>query len=545
MQLRFSSDPSLYKRSFNDIVSAIDESSRFLLGRAIAVVIISGLFVSLSPIYMARVLDGISGQDHAVNGGIIPYAVIYLILRFFGQALVDLRWIVINPVLYKISYSVCALTATRLSGIRRYEGRGGDNAALVAEQVSVMSKMGIGSISLLYGLLVVILPTAIELLIVCIVVGVAIGPLLAAYMMLGGILFTLAVSFRRKKELSSANQANRTDNNVSTHFAEFISNPSLVREFSAGDFMKYRLEEAISLSVLEHRRLFFIKTERGLYLTIITCIIYAVILFWTIFEARSVAATAGSFFLLVVYLDRILQPLTNASSAVNTIQAGLVSMKGAYVLLESLKERAEHEPFKVDGSEIWDKVSIVEDRHCLQTIDKTLQIPRGSWGQIRGPLGSGKSTYLRRIYSVLLSERVFAAEQIHYLNPVPPLIRGSILENIALGNPIITREIVEKYWSRWWTDFGNRLIYLDSDVGNLSAGETQYLAICRTIIRQPKVVIFDESINSIDIQSELRIWKLIRKTLPDATVFVVSHRQNEAITFDYEKIFSNNLTTIH
>lgn len=533
MQFRFFGDPDIFRRSARDIMKSIDDTSKRLLMRAIVMVILSALLLSLSPLYMAKIIDTMTVRGQESSHDIIAYALLYLVLRFVGQACVDLRWVVINPVLYAISYSLCTLTASRFSNIFRHEGRTGDSAAVIAEQVSVMSKMGLGSISLLYGVLAVIIPTTIELLIVCVAVGIVIGPWLVLYMIVGGLIFMFAVSFKRGKELSSADATHQLDNIVSASFAEYIANPSLVREFGADQFMRTRLSQTITDSVIEHRRFFSIKTERSLYLTATTAIVYSVVLLSAIFSKTSIAVSAGGFFLLVIYLDRILQPLTNASAAINNIQNGLVSMHGAYALLQALEQNAIQKPFATQSE--WKEIFITSEP-CFTHVEQTLHIGKGAWIRFDGPSGSGKSTYLRRIYHQLLTDTIYSGADIHYLNPTPILIQGSIFDNMALGDPSITREKSQAYWLEWHLRVGNNHIDIDTDIKQLSAGETQFLAICRTLARNPKLVIFDEATNSIDIASESKVWAMIKKHLPKATVFVVSHRDIEDICFDHQEI---------
>jgi ABC-type multidrug transport system fused ATPase/permease subunit len=487
---------------------------------------------------MAKVIDVMTTQGTESNKNIFSYISLYLALRFIGQALVDLRWNIINPVLYTISYSLCTLTASRLSTIFRHESRTGDNAAAIAEQVSVISKMELGSISLLYGVLVVIIPTAIELLVVSIAVGIIVGFWLLLYMILGMIVFLIAVSFKRDKELLSATAAHKMDNVVSASFAEYISNSSLVREFNASTFLRHRLEQQIKVSIHEHQRLFSIKTDRGLCLTAVTCAVYSLVLFGAILGQKTLPISAGGYFLLVIYLDRILQPLTNASAAINNIQNGLISMKGAYGLLQNFKRNAARMPFIKAKENTW-KTILISPERCFFHANQVLTIGKSAWIRLLGPSGSGKSTYLRQIYRKLLSDSIHSGIEIHYLNPVPVIIRGSVLDNIALGDSSITREMVKTYWSQWHLELGNNQIDIDADVEQLSAGEMQFLAICRTLVRNPKLIILDEATNSIDIDSEPQIWPMIQRTLPEATVFVVSHREVGNIHFDHEEVMSH------
>jgi len=517
---------------FKDFRSSCDRQSMRLLLMALAVVIGSAFFVGISPIYMAKAIDAMSKGGSEAAEGVVAFAMGYLLLRFIGEALVDLRWIVINPVLYRISYAFCFLIAGRIAKIPRQEGRTGESSAWVAEKAAVISKMEMGSISFLYGLLAVIIPTAIELVIACIAIAIAIGPILVVYISLGGIVFMVGVSFKRDKELSAANIANQSDNVSTSYFSEYIANPALIHEFGARTFLEARLSKAIDDALSKHRQFFFVKTERSLYLTGITCVIYAAVLASAVFQIGLVSSTAGNFFLLVIYLDRILNPLSNASSAVNSMQNGLISIKGGYDLLADLERSAANRPFSVARADEWDEI-IIDEAPAYFIDGRDLNIGRGSWVCIKGPSGAGKSTHLRKIYQNILSHGGIDGSKIHYLNPASAVVRGSVFENISLGAEAITREMVAAYWDFWNKEIGNRAVDIDADVSSLSAGETQFLSVCRTIFRAPEFVFFDEATNSMDRSSESKIWAIIREKLQGATVFVISHRDMHDVRFDF------------
>ncbi|HWZ47167.1 MAG TPA: ABC transporter ATP-binding protein, partial [Herbaspirillum sp.] len=275
----------------------------------------------------------------------------------------------------------------------------------------------------------------------------------------------------------------------------------------------------------------------------ITCVVYSMVLLGAILNANSLSVSAGGFFLLVIYLDRIVQPLTNASAAINNVQNGLISMKGAYGLLQKFEKNAALEPFSRKGNNLWEKI-LISPEPCFFRTNQVLNIGKGTWIRLHGPSGSGKSTYLRRIYHKLLSDTVYSGADIHYLNPSPTVIQGSVFDNIALGDTSITKEIGRAYWAAWHLRLGNNQIDIETEVEQLSAGEMQFLAICRTLVRNPKLVIFDEATNSIDINSEPKIWTMIQKALPKAIVFVVSHREVGVIRFDHEETMEKNTKTI-
>lgn len=528
-------DSGVARRSLSDLLEGVDSQLSRRLIKAFLIIFCSSALLSAAPLLMARAINSLS--ENSPLSTTLTCASLYIGLRFSGQMLVDLRWKLVNPILYQISYTFCSIFASRISRIPRHEGRNGDSAGWIAEQAAAMSKLEVGSIGILHGFLSVIIPTSIELLIACIAIGIVIGPLVAAYMIVGGIIFMIGISFKRNKELSLARIANQADNTASSFLSEYISNPTLARVFNAAPFLEDRLSAAVANSVESHQKFFSVKTERGLYLSAITLFIYTIVLSWGIYNPSGTAATAGSFFLLLIYLDRVLNPLSNASTAINNIQNGLIAIEAGYELIEKLKKEKLNVTFSPERSKNWSSLSLSKSR-VYHVSNEHLTIGAGVWINVRGPSGTGKSTYLQRIYGELQELAGASVTRIHYLNPTPPTIRGSIFDNIALGDKSVDREKVKFHWNIWAREIGNSAINIDEDVEQLSAGELQFLAISRCILRNPFLVFFDEATNSMDVRTEEKVWLLIKTTIPGATVFAVSHRNLSVIDFDFLDDFS-------
>ncbi|MGE8354811.1 MAG: ATP-binding cassette domain-containing protein [Microvirgula sp.] len=522
---------SLWRKVASDICKSTDHWAKFHLLKALVIVCLSAVLLSLSPIFMSKIIDGANKGHFQAGNGLLAAAACYIGLRFAGQIFVDLRWVIINPALYSISYAMCSLTTARLAHVSRRKNVMGESVSIVAEQVAVMSKMGVGAIGFLHSIVAVIVPTVIELIIVCIAVTIVIGPWVVFCIAVGGAVFFVGVSFLRGKELASLGSANYKDNIVSSSLAEYLSNPDMIREFSADEFFNSRLKLCIDDSITTHQKLFLIKTERSLCLTLITCTIYAITLLLTIGQPEFMDMSAGGVFLLIVYLDRIQQPLINISLAINGLYTGMVSMKGAYDMLDLFSNESMEKLIFLNDHHDW-KVIKINQKKGIYFSDDVMHIGAGTWVRVLGPSGSGKSMYLRRIYYKLLIEKVCAGNDIHYLNPTPALVEGTVAENIALGNVSVTRSDIEMLWGKWNKLMGNRKIDVDIDASKLSAGEMQFLALCRTLLRNPSVVVLDEATNSIDAKSEEKVWGLVREYLPESTIFIVTHRDVEAMVFD-------------
>ncbi len=110
------------------------------------------------------------------------------------------------------------------------------------------------------------------------------------------------------------------------------------------------------------------------------------------------------------------------------------------------------------------------------------------------------------------------------------LFEGTIEENIAYGKSGATREeVIIAAQKAQCDEFIRKLplgyeTLIGSDFTALSEGECQLLAIARTIIADPKVLILDEATSSVDTRTEILITQAMEKMMEGRTTFIIAHR---------------------
>jgi ABC-type multidrug transport system fused ATPase/permease subunit len=182
-----------------------------------------------------------------------------------------------------------------------------------------------------------------------------------------------------------------------------------------------------------------------------------------------------------------------------------------------------------------------------------LEIHRGEVVALMGPSGAGKST----VASLLLGLRtpdggtvtVDGADlagidlagwrvQIGWLPQHPTLFRGSIRDNIAMGDPAATGDRIRDASALAGADgFISELRRAyDTRIGDggrgLSAGETRRVALARAIVRDAPLLILDEPTANLDEETANAIGDLIRATASDRAVLVIEHRPQLAALAD-------------
>jgi ABC-type multidrug transport system fused ATPase/permease subunit len=174
-----------------------------------------------------------------------------------------------------------------------------------------------------------------------------------------------------------------------------------------------------------------------------------------------------------------------------------------------------------------------------------LDVPTGTTVALVGHTGAGKSTIaklLARFYDpregrITIDGRnlrdVTQSSLRMQLGIVPQegfLFAGTVAENIAFGRPDATREEIEAAGRAVGAhDFVSSLPEgYDTELGErgfrLSLGQRQLVAFARALLANPRILILDEATSSVDIGTERKIERGLRRLLAGRTAFVIAHR---------------------
>jgi len=260
--------------------------------------------------------------------------------------------------------------------------------------------------------------------------------------------------------------------------------------------------------------------------------------------------TLGQLFQFILYLEFLIYPMLQLGIIVNYFQRGMASMS-------RLHEVMSIEPAIGDSAasdEVTDVKGEIEFRHLYFTYpgnkepalrEINLRIQPGQTVAFVGNVGSGKSTLVSLVPRLLDAEPgqiLIDGRPIHTiplqelranLGYVPQetfLFSDTILANIAFGAPHAdSKEVersaleaglaqdVEAFPNGYATSIGERGI-------TLSGGQKQRTALARALIRQPRILIMDDSLSAVDTQTEAKILAHLRRVRFQRTTLIVSHR---------------------
>ncbi|WP_109470912.1 ABC transporter ATP-binding protein [Ornithinimicrobium cavernae] len=251
----------------------------------------------------------------------------------------------------------------------------------------------------------------------------------------------------------------------------------------------------------------------------------------------------------IQYSRQFTQPLTQVASMANLMQSGVASAERVFEVLDAPEQEAEStSPVTLDdphGRVAFENVSFSYDPDRPLIHDLDLSVEPGQTVAIVGPTGAGKTTLvnlLMRFYELDGGRITLDGQDITDLtrNGLRSrigmvlqdtwLFQGTIRDNIAYGRPDATEgEIVQAAEATYVDRFVRSLpdgydTVLDSEGGNISAGEKQLITIARAFLSDPALLILDEATSSVDTRTELLLQQAMAALRSDRTSFVIAHR---------------------
>ncbi len=267
--------------------------------------------------------------------------------------------------------------------------------------------------------------------------------------------------------------------------------------------------------------------------------------------------TVGDFVLLNTFLMQIYRPLNFIGFVYREIRQGLTDIEEMFKLLDQhpeIEDKQGAQPLNVTGPVIRFedvKFHYDPDRGILKGV--SFEVPAGKTTAIVGPTGAGKSTISRllfRFYDVTGGRVTIDGQDIRdvtqeslrrAIGMVPQdtvLFNDTIAYNIRYGRPDASdAEIAEAADLAQIGPFIQSLPKgFETPVGErglkLSGGEKQRVAIARTILKAPPILILDEATSALDTKTEQDIKAALDAVSRDRTTLVIAHRLSTVINAD-------------
>ena len=417
---------------------------------------------------------------------------------------------------------------------------------------------------MLYFLLFNIGPTLVELTAACIIFFVKFGPGLVAAtlaMMAIYIIFTRRVTEWRA---DLQRHLNDVDNKAIGRAVDSLLNYETVKYFNAEERETRRYDEAIAAFARATVRNEVSLAWLNIGQAFITNLMMAGAMIYTVWGWSLGRFTAGDVVFINTMLLQLFRPLDMLGWVYRTIRQGLIDMEAMWNLVDTpaeVTDRSNATALKVSrGNVRFEGVHFgyEPEREILKGVD--LDIPAGTSCAIVGPSGAGKSTIARllyRFYDPTSGRIVIDGEDISDVTQkslraaigiVPQdtvLFNDTIGYNIGYGRGESSQDQIEGAARGAAID---RFIAAlpdgyESMVGErglkLSGGEKQRVAIARTLLKDPPILVLDEATSALDSRTEEEIQKTLDRVARSRTTIMIAHRLSTIVDADQIAVLDN------
>ncbi len=393
------------------------------------------------------------------------------------------------------------------------------------------------------------IPTLLELLLVFTIFGVMFGSKYVAVLAVTVLIYIVFTKKASDWRIAIRRDMNTSDNLAGSRAVDSLLNYETIKYFGNEPLETERYDKVMvgyeSAAVRTFTSLGVLNAGQAAIFTVGL----TVVMLMSAMDVVDKRLTLGDFVLVNAMLIQLQIPLNFLGMVYREIRQGLVDLENMFSLLDQYPEVQDHPGAHMldvtEGEIVFDHVSFAYDPDRPILKDVSFRVPAGKMTAIVGPSGAGKSTISRALFrfydlhdgkisidgqdiSKVTQSSLRAAIGIVPQDTV--LFNDTIYYNIAYGRPSASREEVLEAARMAQIDRFIRQLPdgYETMVGErglkLSGGEKQRVAIARTILKAPPILMLDEATSALDSHTEKEIQEALDHVSRQRTSLVIAHR---------------------
>ncbi len=359
------------------------------------------------------------------------------------------------------------------------------------------------------------------------------------------IFVTSVVFFNRVKK--TFKKVEETDSEMHTTLQENLTGVRVVRAFGRQSFEIDKFREKNGKHRGQVRKLINILSWYWSMSDLLCTVQAAVVLFISVSWAANGRITLGTVILFTAYIKNLIWPIRHLGHIISEMGQANVAFDRIIEVLEKPCEMKDSHGItpEIRGNLKFENVSFQYPDGTSPLKGVSFEVKQGQTVGITGPTGCGKTSLMHLLVRLFDYQEGSIKLDDHELKEIdkkwlrshigivlqePFLFSKSVMDNIKLANPYAGNDEIEKA-ARIAAIHDSIMSFekgYDTMVGErgvtLSGGQVQRVAIARTVLKNHPILVFDDSLSAVDMETDALIREALKERSRGVTTFIISHR---------------------